>query len=529
MKRSMMTIAMLFFVLMMPLATTSFAATIIVPDNQATIQAGIDAAVNGDTVLVRDGTYLLTAAIDFKGKAITLTSENGAGNCFLDGQNATRVVYFHSGEGNDSVLSGFTIRYGRVTSEPFAGAGIYISSSSPSITDCRISENTVLNANATLPVTAYGGGIYSNASSVKIRNCTIQGNRAEATTNSGLETLSRGGGIYINGGSPSVSDCVIIGNTVSVTTNNVTPSGYSLGGGIYSEGSSPSISNNSISSNTAVGSAVSRKRGGGMYFSTSVPSVVNTTVNGNSANEGGGVYFSQSSAFSNFTNSTIVRNTASTNGGGLYCENSSPTVINSILWEDSPQEVYNDATSSPTITYSDVYGGYTGTGNINASPAFVSIATQDFHLTAGSQCINTGSNAAPYLPLQDKDGNARVNGIVDMGVYEYSGTTLLLHGGRFTVHVNWLTPTGSSGEGTAVALTDDSGYFWFFENTNVELLVKVHNGCGVNGNYWFFYGALTDVAYTITVTDTQTNEVNTYTGFQHIQTSSNDTNAFACP
>jgi hypothetical protein len=57
----------------------------------------------------------------------------------------------------------------------------------------------------------------------------------------------------------------------------------------------------------------------------------------------------------------------------------------------------------------------------------------------------------------------------------------------------------------------------------------MHDGCGVNNHYWFFYGALTDVEYTITVTDTETSAVKTYYGVQHYQTSANDVNAFACP
>ena len=264
-----------------------------------------------------------------------------------------------------------------------------------------------------------------------------------------------------------------------------------------------------------------------MYSSNSVPSLVNCVINANSAILGAGIYFDASSAFSNLTNTTIVRNTASTNGGALYSANTSAKIINSILWENSPQEVYNDATSSPTITYSDVYGGYTGAGNIDASPAFVNIAAQNFHLTAASACIDAGSNAAPYLPLQDKDGNARINdGTVDMGAYEYSSKILLLNGGRFTVTVDWETPTGSTGQGTAVALTSDSGYFWFFEGTNIELLVKIKDGRAVNGHYWFFYGAMTDVEYTITVTDTVSSTVKTYHGIQHVQTSGNDINAF---
>ena len=109
----------------------------------------------------------------------------------------------------------------------------------------------------------------------------------------------------------------------------------------------------------------------------------------------------------------------------LYSANTSAEIINSILWENSPQEVYNDATSSPKITYSDVYGGNAGAGNIDVSPAFVNITGQDFHITSGSPCVNTGSNSAPYLPSTDKDGQPRIwNGTVDMGAYEYQSSAL---------------------------------------------------------------------------------------------------------
>ena len=66
---------------------------------------------------------------------------------------------------------------------------------------------------------------------------------------------------------------------------------------------------------------------------------------------------------------------------------------------------------------------------------------------------------------------------------------------------------GKSGHGAAVPVTADTGYFWFFTSTNVELMVKVLDGRGVNGKYWVLYGALSNVQYTITVTDTQTGTV----------------------
>jgi hypothetical protein len=110
-------------------------------------------------------------------------------------------------------------------------------------------------------------------------------------------------------------------------------------------------------------------------------------------------------------------------------------------------------------------------------------------------------------------------------------TTLCLNGGRFRVQATFATPQGQSGNATAVPETTDTGTFWFFSATNVEAIVKVVSGCSFNQRYWVFAGGLTNVAVTVTVTDTRTGQVRTYTNpqgtpFAPIQ----DTNAFAtCP
>ena len=109
--------------------------------------------------------------------------------------------------------------------------------------------------------------------------------------------------------------------------------------------------------------------------------------------------------------------------------------------------------------------------------------------------------------------------------------TMCLSGGRFAVSAVWRTSDGKTGDGTAVKLTDDSGYFWFFGSSNVEAIVKVLNGCGIGGHYWVFAGGLTNVNVVLTVVDTKTGSVKTYTNpmnaaFQPIQ----DTGAFStCP
>lgn len=107
------------------------------------------------------------------------------------------------------------------------------------------------------------------------------------------------------------------------------------------------------------------------------------------------------------------------------------------------------------------------------------------------------------------------------------GQTLCLNGGRFQVKVSWSAPSqGKSGEGQAVPITGDTGYFWFFSDNNVELIIKVLDGRGINGHYWVFYGALSNVQYTITVTDTQTTAHRVYENPDGTQASSADTSAF---
>ena len=145
-----------------------------------------------------------------------------------------------------------------------------------------------------------------------------------------------------------------------------------------------------------------------------------TITNGNSHSYGGGMYNTSNSS-PVVTNCTFYNNSATSGFGGGMCNftYSSPVVTNCILWGDSPQEIY-DISSTPVVTYCDVQGGYTGTGNINADPLFVDAGAGDYHLQAGSPCIDVGSNAAPSLPSTDFEGDPRiVNGVVDMGVDEY--------------------------------------------------------------------------------------------------------------
>jgi hypothetical protein len=129
-------------------------------------------------------------------------------------------------------------------------------------------------------------------------------------------------------------------------------------------------------------------------------------------------------------------------------------------------------------------------------------------------------------------------GTVGRGVYradlpirlgcQSDGTTLCLRGGRFAVRVCWRTARegGNSGDGQAMPLTVDSGAFWFFQPSNIELVVKVLDGRSVNNHFWVFWGALSDVGYTITVTDVATGLTRIYENSEGRLASGADTAAF---
>ena len=157
--------------------------------------------------------------------------------------------------------------------------------------------------------------------------------------------------------------------------------------------------------------------GGGIYCDSASPTILNCTISGNTASVGGGGGLWNNSSSPTLINCTISGNTANS-GGGLWNNSASPTLTNSILWGDTPDEIVGSA----TVTFSDVQGGYSGSGNIDLDPLFANAAAGDFHLLPCSPCIDSGDNTAPSLPATDFEGDPRIdNGTVDMGVDEVVG------------------------------------------------------------------------------------------------------------
>jgi hypothetical protein len=182
----------LFALLLIPL--TTYGATLLVPDQYPTIQAGINASTNGDTVLVASGTYSGGGNfdLDFGGRAIVLMAEYGPENTIIDCGALGRGIYFHSGETGSSVVEGIAITGGSMT----YGGGINVTASSPTFRHCIIYSNSSANS--------YGGGFYISNGSPTIVNCTVAGN-----------TSKYGGGVYLTNSSPVINSCIVVDNTAT--------------------------------------------------------------------------------------------------------------------------------------------------------------------------------------------------------------------------------------------------------------------------------------------------------------------------
>jgi hypothetical protein len=115
--------------------------------------------------------------------------------------------------------------------------------------------------------------------------------------------------------------------------------------------------------------------------------------------------------------------------------------------------------------------------------------------------LTSGANGGHLVEAPHRAASQQVSGC-NSGPLQ-----LCLNGDRFSVSVAWTDFSGMSGSGTAVPLTTDTGSFWFFDAANIEIVVKVLDGRGLNGHFWVFYGALSNVQYTLTVTDTVTGAV----------------------
>jgi len=219
-----------------------------------------------------------------------------------------------------------------------------------------------------------------------------------------------GGGIECRSSSLSVANCIVEGNRAP---------GGGGGAGVFGEESLVDFQNCMIRNNSG-------GDGGGLFLIEGTARLKNCLLVGNSATDGGGINVFATASGLQLTNCTIAENTALDAGGGVLGEGSSiPSLKNCVVWGNEPDNL-RVFYATAEVSWSNIEGGWPGDGNIDSDPLFADPAGGDYRLTAGSPCIDAGSNEAAVGVPTDLDGNLRLwdgddvpGAVVDMGAYEF--------------------------------------------------------------------------------------------------------------
>ena len=284
------------------IAPHTLATTIDIPLDYPTIQAGIDAALDGDTVRVHPGTYFETE-IGYDGKAIVVTSLDPDDSLtvaatVVSGGGVGRPFHFRAGEDSTSVLVGLLITAGY---DDFSGGGIACVGASPTIDRCRVVRNQLAEG-----AWVMGGGIYCGDSAARIIRTTIADNTVAHSLFS-----SFGAGVACEEGAPTLIDCMI--------ERNRHLSGSGFGGGLHASGGDLLLEGVTVRGNFATGDETSD--GGGICLERGIGQrsfeLRTCTISGNEAGDsGGGISVSGwSQDRCTIWNCTISDNWAITGGG----------------------------------------------------------------------------------------------------------------------------------------------------------------------------------------------------------------------
>lgn len=362
-------ISSVLFLLISALAT---AAIVNIPDDFATIQAGVDSSGAGDTILVQPNVYHENIVVDdhpvtLASLFLTTGDTSYISSTVLDGSSVNSVISLDTWQDSLSAVIGFSIVHGGNT---YGGGGVSTNASS-----------TIRNNIIELNSATRGGGVYSTGNTL-IKDNIIRTNQASVA----------GGAIITYGGHPVIENNLIINNISEVYT-----------GGIHIETSQWTI----IRDNTILGN-VGTSLGGAIVFYTENEGgeISGNLIAGNGSFTVGAL--SLSFGVYDIFNNTICNNLSLFKAIQFleYCE---ADFINNIVW-DNVGALDIDTSADVSVTYSDIQGGYAGEGNIESYPLFVDTANADYHLQLGSPCIDTGD---PDWPMDPDSSRA------DMGAFYY--------------------------------------------------------------------------------------------------------------
>jgi predicted outer membrane repeat protein len=339
------------------------------------------------------------------------------------------------------------------------GGGIYNYNFNGQILNCSFTFNSALDSTSTADG---GGGVYNYYSHADLAGCSFSNNyskgrggglsdmksssQIDSCTFSGNTAGDYGGGIYIDGyssfRSPDITNCTITGCTaefgggIANYISNSVITGCTItgntathhGAGLYFD------SSNSIVTDCLIAQNSSSNNGGGIFtyaysLHDTAPDITNCMIRGNTASfDGGGIYNYENNP--DLSLCTITGNTAS-RGGSVFNRESSPLLVNVISWGNDATtgpEIYDFLSSAPDVTYSNIQGGFAGTGNMNQDPLWVSGPGGNYYLSqtasgqgSDSPCVNAGSSTAEALGMVDRStrtDHGADTGVVDLG-YHY--------------------------------------------------------------------------------------------------------------
>jgi len=375
----------------------AYPAILHVPGEHATIQAAVDAASDGDTVLIADGTYSGVGnrgiQWDATAKHLVIRSENGRDHCIIDCQGEDRAFLLNQGQDRRDVIQGLTIIRGKVFGP---GGAICIRSASPRILNCVMENNSSFCINID---SNYGGGamaVYDSAAPL------IQGN------------IIRNNSSCVDGGGIKY-DLFSFGELV----NNIIEGNTSMtmgGGGIsINQFSAPLVINNLIIYNIS-DSDFNGGEGGGISSSHSGPLIINNTIAFNRTGNffhpgrGGGI------AISKWLPQPVIRNC-------IIWSNESGSGSNNIQFE---WDQWMDISYCNVEEDLDHIFDLLPHTNMDSPPKFADPDHGDFQLLPGSPSVNKGTpdTTGLYLPSQDLAGGKRIfENRVDMGAYECNKPT----------------------------------------------------------------------------------------------------------